>query len=73
MFLRRRRWGAPSSRLAWLPAVEPHYCRVALVRSPRSTHAPGPADAMRGPCMGAGLRAMLVVQGRVRRHAAAAC
>jgi hypothetical protein len=68
--LRRRRWGASSCRLAWLPAFKPQNCRVALVRSSRATHAPGPADAMRGPFVVAGLRAKRVVQERVRRHVA---
>jgi hypothetical protein len=60
--LRRRRWGAPSCRLAWLPAFEPQDCRVAFVWSSRATHAPGPADAMRGPFVDAGLRAKRAVQ-----------
>jgi hypothetical protein len=62
--LRRRRWGAPSCRLAWLPAFEPHDCRIAFVWSSRATHAPGPADAMRGPFVVAGLRVERVVQER---------
>jgi hypothetical protein len=60
--LRRRCWGASSCRLAWLPTFEPQDCRVAFVWSSRATHAPGPADAMRGPFVGAGLRAKHAVQ-----------
>jgi hypothetical protein len=60
--LHRRRWGALSCRLAWLPAFEPQDCRVAFVWSSRATDAPGPADAMRGPFVDAGLRAKRAVQ-----------
>jgi hypothetical protein len=59
----RRRWGAPSRVLAWLPTFEPQYCRTAIEWSSRATHAPGPAVAVRGPSVIAGLRAERVVQG----------
>jgi hypothetical protein len=69
----RRRWGAPSCRLAWLPAFEPQNCRVASVWCSRATHAPGPADAMRGPLVNTSLRAERAVQGVARRRVASRC
>jgi hypothetical protein len=59
----RRRWGAPSRVLAWLPAFEPQYYRTAIEWSSRAVHAPGPAVAVRGPSVIAGLRAERAVQG----------
>jgi hypothetical protein len=69
--LRRRRWGAPSSRHAWVPAFVPQNCRVARAWCSRASYAPGPAGATRGPHEPAGLRAGLSVQDRRRRRVAA--
>jgi hypothetical protein len=59
----RRRWGAPLRVHAWLPTFEPQYCRTTIVWSSRAVHAPGPAVAVRGPSVIAGLRAERAVQG----------
>jgi hypothetical protein len=49
-----------------MPAFEPQNCRITILWSSRATHAPGPADAMRGPPVVAGLRAERAVQEMLR-------